>query len=269
MNKSSEHIKNVADTLEKRYGVRVPAKSPIIFSRIEATNLKLYGVKNCWNQPYVIEKQKSKESIEKRLNSLSSHNIEHYGVPWYVQSDEFKEKAKIVNGSSKEEKELIEWLKNIIDEEIVVGSYTVIQPKQLDIYIPSKKIAIEFNGTYYHSIEHGNPLDYHLNKTKMCEEKGIKLIHIWEDEWYGKKEDIKKFILDMINDSIDFKNNLIHENEECFYVDRSKFNRCTIPDSYEIIGETTPEIVLRAKTEKDKYRVPDCGKLILKIKENH
>ena len=75
LNKSPEHIQKVADTLEKHYGVRVPAKSPIVLARMEATNLQLYGVTNCWNQPHAIEKAKSKESIEKRLNSLSSYNM--------------------------------------------------------------------------------------------------------------------------------------------------------------------------------------------------
>ena len=177
-----------------------------------------------------------------------------------------RKKAKIVDGTSKEEKELVKWLKKSIDEEIVVGSFEIIYPKQLDIYIPSKKIAIEFNGTYYHSIERGNNLTCHLNKTKMCEEKGIKLLHIWEDEWHYRKEETKNFILNAINGTLDIKQYLIDENEEYYSVDRSKFNRCMIPDDYEIINETEPEIVLRAKTEKDKYKVPNCGKLILKLK---
>ena len=49
MNKSPEHIKNVGDSLEKHYGVRIPAKSPIIYAKMEATNLRLRGVKNCWH----------------------------------------------------------------------------------------------------------------------------------------------------------------------------------------------------------------------------
>lgn len=49
--------------------------------------------------------------------------------------------------------------------------------------IPEKKIAIEFNGNYYHSIEAGTPPGYHLMKTELCEAKGYRLIHIWENEW--------------------------------------------------------------------------------------
>ena len=93
-----------------------------------------------------------------------------YGVPWYVMTDEFKQKTKSTGGTSKEEKELVKWLKTITNEEMLVGTYRVITPQQLDVYFPRLKIALEFNGTYYHSLEHGqNNLTYHLEKTKKCE----------------------------------------------------------------------------------------------------
>lgn len=37
--------------------------------------------------------------------------MEEYGVPYYVMTDQFKEKAKITNGQSKEEVELITYIK--------------------------------------------------------------------------------------------------------------------------------------------------------------
>ena len=36
--------------------------------------------------------------------------------------------------------------------------------------------------------------NYHLDKTLKCEEKGIRLLHIFSDEWYYKKEIIKSII---------------------------------------------------------------------------
>ena len=92
--------------------------------------------------------------------------------------------TKSVGGVSKEEKLIVKWLKEFIDpNDIEVGTFKIIPPRQLDIFIKSKKIGIEFNGTFYHSIEHGTKVGYHLMKTAMCEDLGIKLIHIWEDEW--------------------------------------------------------------------------------------
>ena len=66
----------------------------------------------------------------------------------------------------------------------------ILNGKELDIYIPSHNIAIEYNGLYWHSEEYLNN-NYHLNKTQECEKQSIKLIHIFEDEWLYKQEIVK------------------------------------------------------------------------------
>jgi G:T-mismatch repair DNA endonuclease (very short patch repair protein) len=71
----------------------------------------------------------------------------------------------------------------------------IIQPLELDIYIPEKKIAIEMNGVYWHSEESGNKnKKYHLNKTEKCLEQDIQLFHIFDNEWIEKKEIWKSVI---------------------------------------------------------------------------
>jgi hypothetical protein len=65
--------------------------------------------------------------------------------------------------------------------------------KELDIYINEKKIAIEYNGLYWHNDEHLQK-NYHYNKWKLCNEKGIKLITIWEDDWNFKQDLVKSMI---------------------------------------------------------------------------
>lgn len=70
------------------------------------------------------------------------------------------------------------------------------QKLELDIFIPDKRIAIEFNGLYWHSeCILDNPQKYHLIKTQECKKNKIQLIHIFEDEWYNKKEIIKSMLL--------------------------------------------------------------------------
>ena len=64
--------------------------------------------------------------------------------------------------------------------------------KELDIFIPEYNIAIEFNGSYWHSDVF---LDkwYHFDKWKACNENGIKLLNIWEHYWIiPEKKDIYK-----------------------------------------------------------------------------
>ena len=64
----------------------------------------------------------------------------------------------------------------------------VIKPQEIDIFIPEHNIAIEFNGLYWHNEKSGKDKWYHYNKTKKCAEKGIRLIHIFEDEWLNNQE---------------------------------------------------------------------------------
>ena len=71
------------------------------------------------------------------------------------------------------------------------GNRTILDGKELDIYIPSKKIAIEYDGLYWHSEAYGKDRNYHLQKTEECSKKGIQLIHVFEDEWLEKPEIIK------------------------------------------------------------------------------
>jgi hypothetical protein len=63
----------------------------------------------------------------------------------------------------------------------------------LDVYVPSKNIAFEYNGARWHSDEF-KKRNYHINKTKLSESKGIRLIHIWDHEWIHNEKKIKSFI---------------------------------------------------------------------------
>lgn len=65
---------------------------------------------------------------------------------------------------------------------IIHNDRTVIKPKEIDIYLPDLKIGIEYNGLYWHSIEHGNDKYSHRNKSLACRKLGIRLIHIFEFE---------------------------------------------------------------------------------------
>jgi len=90
---------------------------------------------------------------------------------------------------SKVEKELIKFLKSL-DLIFTEKDRNILNGKELDIYIPSKNIAIEFDGLYWHS-ELFKDKRYHLNKTEECLNKNIQLIHIFEDEWVFKQDIVK------------------------------------------------------------------------------
>ena len=65
---------------------------------------------------------------------------------------------------------------------------------ELDIYIPEKNIAVEFNGLYWHSEAAGKGKYYHFDKWKACKDKGIQLIQVWEDEYNRNPEQVKAML---------------------------------------------------------------------------
>lgn len=70
----------------------------------------------------------------------------------------------------------------------------VLHGREIDIWIPSKKLGVEFNGNRYHSSAMNKTEGYHLSKSIMAEKQGIKLLHIFSDMWENKKS----LVIDLI-----------------------------------------------------------------------
>lgn len=82
----------------------------------------------------------------------------------------------------------------------ITNSKQILHSKQeLDIFIPSKNIAIEYNGTRWHSELFGKDKNYHLNKLKECNSQNIKLIQIFEDEFIEHKDIVLNKIYHILN----------------------------------------------------------------------
>jgi hypothetical protein len=91
------------------------------------------------------------------------------------------------------QQELIDFIK----EDKTINDREVIKPNELDIFIPSKNIAIEYHGIYWHSynkLESNIEKYKHHNKASICFDKGIQLIQIFENEWLNKKNIVKSII---------------------------------------------------------------------------
>lgn len=65
------------------------------------------------------------------------------------------------------------------------ASRKLIKPYELDFYFEDHSLAIEYDGIYWHS---NIDRDYHLNKTQQCEEKGVQLLHMLNNEWTDKSK---------------------------------------------------------------------------------
>ena len=101
-----------------------------------------------------------------------------------------------LGGTSKAEKDIGLFLSKHIKTQN--GSKKIIPPYQLDIFVPEHNLAVEYNGIYYHSEKSGIPNDYHLNKTTLCKDKEIQLIHIFEDEWNNKQDIVRSMLLNKL-----------------------------------------------------------------------
>ena len=66
--------------------------------------------------------------------------------------------------------------------------------KELDIYLPEHRIAIECNGDYWHSMTIRNDRMYHYRAWEACMEKGIRLVQIYQTDWNLKGTRWKRFL---------------------------------------------------------------------------
>ncbi len=114
------------------------------------------------------------------------------------------------NNTSKPEQEIVQFIKQHYQGEILTSDRKILNGKELDVYLPQLNFAIEFNGIMWHSFgknssERFNNLDRlkenklnHLKKTEQCSKKGIQLFHIFENEWLNQKEKWEDLILDKL-----------------------------------------------------------------------
>ena len=93
--------------------------------------------------------------------------------------------------NSNSEQEVLNFIKSVYHGDVIENDRQILKGKELDIYLPEKKIAIEYDGLFWHNDKSGKDEKYHLIKTEECEKQGIQLIHIFEDEWIYKKEIVK------------------------------------------------------------------------------
>lgn len=241
--------KNIRDktirTCNKKYG-GVGFKSQQIQEKAIKTRLDRYGVTNSYQIPSVAEKAKINSHTDKaKVKRLSSqeaavdryakeHNLVYlesvcklnkccgwiYDIDILVyknrrlikKSDiDYIKNFKSSNRSSKE-RQLVEMIQKNYKGEIITNSRKVIPPNEIDIYLPDLKLAIEFNGSYYHAVENGTEADYHLKKSISCRDSGIRLIHIYEFEDFDAQLKLLKSLLHGVDkySTVDFnKNNLI------------------------------------------------------------
>jgi len=254
-----EEQKRIKKTNIKKYGTEYPIQSEIIKDTIKKNNLKKYGTEYfSQSKEYKRKRYLSfishLDKILKEFDLKRAFKKEDY-VGGYIKIngkrfDTIKYKIKCLKcegvfkrplsdgniptdcdlcgkqkkGISKGEDTLNSFL-----EELGLfyerSNRKILNGLELDFYFEKYKLAIEYNGLYYHSYRFLNKSEsinydryinnklypdkgknFHLLKTKLSEERGIKLLHINEDEWLNKREILKSMIRYNLN-LIDYKIN--------------------------------------------------------------
>lgn len=220
--KTNEFLIKSKSIFKEKYGVDNPSKNQKIIEKIKAkaksrdynkirkkrteTYIKKYGKTH--NKHFHL----TDENI-KKLNDIDFLVDQHYNLKkscCEIANDLGCSSTPILKKLSKAgytikryntssiENEIVEYIKTFTNS-ISYNSRTVIPPKEIDIYIPEKNTAIEINGTYWHSELNGKDKFYHLSKTDLCNQKGIRLWHIFDFEWNNKKDIVKSKISGIFN----------------------------------------------------------------------
>jgi hypothetical protein len=100
---------------------------------------------------------------------------------------------------SKEEIDLLNFIKTIYKGEIETNVRGIIPKSEIDIYLPNLNIGIEYNGLYWHSEKAGRMKDYHYNKFQLAQNQNIRLIQIFSDEWLNKPDIIKSKLISILS----------------------------------------------------------------------
>ena len=207
ISQSSYWKETVRNNSLKKFGTEWPTQNKEIIDKIQKTNIEKYGFK------YYINNPDFRKTLYKKWTSeaLQRYNLDLIGCE-IVDNNIIKCKKcgfqKEINNAQKEcnlkfcpnchnnlksryEFLISEYLKKI-NINFITNDRSIIKPKELDIYVPSKKVAIEVDGLYFHQ---NKPKNYHLEKTENCIKNGIKLLHI-TDKMLLEHNDIVFSIID-------------------------------------------------------------------------
>lgn len=202
----------ITETIKARYGVEHALQSEAIKQKFNSTMLERHGVAHALQSDHIKEKMYAGNLIKfNRLHHthihisdqslsvladagsmLDMHHekkltlraiAEQLSVDKKTVASHMRQHGiKLLNfTNSLPERQICEFLTGG-GVEYTCNDRTVIQPLELDIYVPHAKVAIEYCGLFWHS-ELRKKKNYHANKYDLCAKQGITLVTIFEDEW--------------------------------------------------------------------------------------
>ena len=190
-------------TNTEKYGFKSPMMNPEISEKIKITCQERYGVDNATQRHFskeFLELINDKEALEKEYILLGSADriAKKYDIGSHrtVLLNLHKHEIDVSNPSK--ESTLEYEIREFLDFNSIpyhANDRTIISPKELDIVIPGKQLAIEINGDYHHSDLYKDKF-FHQHKVLKSREKGIKLIHMYGHQFFDER--LKKIMLEKI-----------------------------------------------------------------------
>ncbi len=215
---SASQLESVKEKVRQTWREKSREEMDALRQKRDKTIMEKYGVSNSFN---TTAGEKSRLLVSKARVVKSMEKFEHLVRPLFDMNDwdgigksyrwlclkcnqEFDHVYRHTrkNGSlphcplcssvvSSGHREIHEFLTHIGVNNILMNDRTIIQPLELDMVIPSHNLAIEFDGLYWHSYKNGTRPIAHKYKTELCNKAGLRLVHVFEDEWNLKRNIVK------------------------------------------------------------------------------
>ena len=236
VNQRKEKINKTKETMKTRYGVSCVFQTKPVVEKIKnktkedykeivakrkKTCVERYGTKSHMQKDFTNEGKEAMKDKYSLLHSIKTVSKEldrkpkvyelalRYGCTSslvYTKIRQHKYSEYVDFSTPSFEVEIKDFL-DLTNIKYIQHSRKIIHPLELDFYLPEYNIAIEVNDIYSHnstypaySNESSLPENYHQEKSIMCLNKNIYLIHLYEWEILNEDnfEKIKAFLLDII-----------------------------------------------------------------------
>lgn len=242
----------------ERYGAERPLQAKECVEKMQRTMAERYGSASAFSSPELALKakknsravnwQRNRNSLLKRksielLTSKEEYlNADIFRYRCLICGTEFESegtnyhqvtcpKCLEILGTSRKEKEITEFVRNL-GFDVLENNRTILDGRELDLVVPSRNVAFEYNGCWWHRAERMGRT-YHLEKTLGCESKGMRLVHIFSSDWMGKQDACRGLIkasLDAYDKRINANQCVIHsvsQDEYSIFINDNALN-CSI-----------------------------------------
>ena len=153
-------------------------------------------------EEYVVQRKSSKMIAD-------SLGVKYYGtVLDYVRKHGFEneiDRRKVEMSTSGVETKVIDFIRSLGASDVEQSNREIIHPLELDVYIPSHKLAFEINGVYWHGASNAEEDRIyrmkHRRKTEAAEAAGVRLVHLTDVEIITRWDTVSSMIESMLGAS--------------------------------------------------------------------